>query len=227
MLMTRVFLTIAAFFCLASCAREQFPQFARSNSWHLQGNEVMNRANGMKIDFGGGNTFPLSNMSDGDYDLHFVCGESDFKSYPPVCSRYIIDVMRNIPLKTDSVELILADRFMVLSLNADNRWRPDYTRLPDGSWLAVEANPVTSVIQPHDELWRNVVFSNGKKRIVVVDRMVYGGHHYAIVYVMQSEKKGLPFANVIHYDVTNRQNIQMVGSYMDWLLGISEKAIAR
>ena len=225
-LMMKRYLYIGVLLCvMVSCGTHKMPPFATSGAWQLEGNEVVNTLSDMRIDFGGGNRFPLTNASNGDYDLHFITSDADFASYDPACVKNVKDVMKAIPFKVDSVELILADQFMVLSTSMFNQCVPDYARRADGAWLVVEANPVTSEVQPHDELWRNLVFNNGKRRITVIDRIIKNGHHYAIVYVMQSEKKGVSCATAFKYDILNRQNVEAVGTYLEYLLHISEAAL--
>lgn len=223
--MKRLLIICLSVLFLASCSTYDLPPFASEGRWELQGNAVVNRTDNMMIDFGGGNVFPMSNASDASYDLHFVVNREQFNSYDPAVAEYLKDVLKAIPLRIDSVELILADQYMVLSTSLFNYWKPDYIRRADGSQHVVEANPVTSEIQPHDELWRNLLFDSKKRQIVVVDRLIKNGKHYAIVYIMQSEKKGIPFATPFHYNILDRHNIQPVGGHLEHLLGISINAL--
>ena len=102
---------------------------------------------------------------------------------------------------------------------------PDYVRRADGSILTVQALPIASIVQPHDELWRNLIISKSKHQIIVVDRLIKNGRHYVIVYVMQSECKSSPYSRNIQYDITNPCNIQSVGTYLESLMEISIKAL--
>ncbi|MBR5101637.1 MAG: hypothetical protein IK092_00755 [Muribaculaceae bacterium] len=210
---------------LAGCSTYTMPPFASTSDWQRQSNEVFSPMADMRIDFAGGNRFPLANLSDGDYDLHFITTQADFDNYNTECAKYIKDVVKSIPFTIDSIQLIFADQYLVMSSSMFNQCKPDYVRRADGSWMVVEANPVKSDVQPHNELWRNLIFSNSKHRIVVVDRIIKNGKHYAIAYVLQSEKKGVPCATGFQYDILNRQNIQSIGTYLEYLLGISVDAM--
>jgi hypothetical protein len=95
----------------------------------------------------------------------------------------------------------------------------------DGAVLTVQANPVESLVQPHDELWRNLIFNKRQHQITVVDRLVKNGKHYAIVYVLQSECKSSPFTRNIQYDINNPRNIQSVGTQLEALMDISVNAL--
>lgn len=179
----------------------------------------------MAVNFGGKGTSLLSNASNGEYDVHFITNQSDWNRYDPICAKYMKGVLKSIPLKIDSIEVILADQYMILTTDVNNRWKPDMVRRADGVKVAAQANPVESLVQPHDELWRNIVFNDKMQQVIVVDRLIKNGRHYAIVYVLQSEKKGLPWAITFQYDVLDRHNAQFTGSYLDRLLDISIDAL--
>ena len=57
---------------LASCAQHAMPPFAATPHWTLNGNVATSAVHGMAIDFSGGNTFPITNASDGEYELNFI-----------------------------------------------------------------------------------------------------------------------------------------------------------
>lgn len=222
--MKHLFIIAIAAFCLAGCARYQMPSFG-SDSWRLQGNSVINDNVGMKVDFGGKSTFPIANASNGSYDLNFIVDKDGFDRYNPACVSYIKDVLNKIPLTINTVDVILADQYMILTFSGGERWIPDYVRDADGTVFVTEANPISSGVQPSDELWRNLLFDAKKRQIVVVDRLIKGGKRYAIVYVLQSEKKGVPFSITTQYNLFNIHNIEMVGTYLDSLLQISIDAL--
>lgn len=58
-----------------------------------------------------------------------------------------------------------------------------------------------------------------------MDRLIKDGKHRALVYVLQSAKKGLPLANTFHYDLFNRRNVQCLGDHLNYLMGISSNAL--
>ena len=207
--------------CLASCTRYTLPSFGTFGQWRLLENGVTN--GDMTVNFAGDGI--LANASDGNYDLHFITSQAEFDAYEPRCAKYLTDVIRHIPLNVDSIAVILADEFLILSPAVNNAWEPDYIRRADGAVLTVQANPVESLVQPHDELWRNLIFNKRQHQITVVDRLVKNGKHYAIVYVLQSECKSSPFTRNIQYDINNPRNIQSVGTQLEALMDISVNAL--
>ena len=197
------------------------PPFRTVNNWRLHDNAVINDREGIRVDFGGGDPAPVTNASNGDYDLNFIVSQSDFDHYP--CATYIKDVLKSLPLRIDSIDVILADQYLILTIDERKSFLPDIIRRADKSRVVEQAMPVESLTQPQDEIWRNVIYNDKKRQILVVDRLIKGGKHMALVYVLQSAKKGLPIANTFHYDILDRRNVQLVGTYMDYLMDISEK----
>ncbi len=207
--------------CLASCGRYQLPSFGSSSDWELIDNMVIN--SDMAVNFGGNDI--LANASNGDYDLHFITSKEGFNAYDPKCAKYLADVVKQIPLKIDSIEVILADQYLILSTNANSAWEPDYVRRADGAILTVQANPVQSLVQPQDELWRNLIINKSKHQIIVVDRLIKNNRHYAIAYVLQSESKSSPLSRNIQYDITSARNIQSTGTMLEALISKSVDAM--
>ncbi len=175
----------------------------------------------MAINFGGESTFPIANMSNGEYDLNFITTDEQFQAYAPYCKDYIASAISKIPVTIDSLEFVLADRFVVFMPNVLSRWLPDYVCQSDGAEFVVEANPRATSVQPHDEIWRNFIFDDKRHRILVVDRLVKNGKHLGIIYIIQGEDRHVPFSANFHYDVTARRNIQPVGEHMRALLNIT------
>lgn len=207
--------------CLASCARQGLPLFSASGDWRQQGNMVENRD--LKVKFGGDGI--LANAGNGNYDLNFITCEAEFNAYEPKLAKYLADVVKQIPLKVDSIDVIFADEFLILTTSGVNRWEPDYVRRSDGVVMTVQANPVKNLVQPADELWRNLIINKSKRQILVVDRLVKNNRHYAIVYVLQSESKSSPFSTSYQYDITNTRNMQTVGTQLDVLMKTSADAL--
>lgn len=147
--------------CLASCARYQMPPFRNVNTWRLHDNAAINDREGIRVDFGGGNPAPITNASNGDYDLNFIVSQSDFNHYS--CAAYIKDVLKALPLRIDSIEVILADQYLILTTDATKSFLPDIIRRADKSRVVEQAMPVESLTQPQDEIWRNIVY-NDKQR---------------------------------------------------------------
>lgn len=211
-------------YMLASCSSYKLPPFASSPQWSLEGNVASSEVCGMAINFGGETVFPISNASDGDYDLNFITSASQFAVYDSFCREYITSALKRIPVGIDSIEFVLADRYIVLSPAIADSWMPDFIRRGDGAEIVVEANPISSTVQPHDEIWRNFLFDDHLRRVIIVDRLVKNGRHHAIVYILQSENKRVPFTTAIHFDITSRRNIQFAGEMMRALFDISIKA---
>lgn len=207
--------------CLAGCSSYQMPPFSTSGDWSLQGGTVSNKDVSVRF----GENGSLANAFDGAYDLNFVTSQQKFNTYDAKCSKYLADVVRQIPLEIDSVDVILADQFLILTTNAAEGWEPDYVRQADGMVYTVQANPMRSLIQPHDELWRNLIVNKRRHQIIVVDRLIKNQKHYALVYVLQSERKGSPTTRCVQYDITNPRNIQSVGTLIDGMMAISVNAL--
>lgn len=206
--------------CLAGCARHSMPPFSISGDWSLQNGTVHNED--ITLDFAENGS--LANAFNGEYELNFVTSQLKFNAYDSKCSEYLCDVVKQIPLEIDSINVILADQFLILTIDAANEWEPDYVRQADGMVMTVQANPVNTLIQPHDELWRNLIINKSKHQIIVVDRLIKNDKHYALVYVLQSDSKGSPFTRCIQYDITNPRNIQSVGTLIDGIMNISVNA---
>lgn len=209
---------------LAGCSSGTVPPFASSSQWSLDGNVVSSVRRGMTINFGGTNPFPMTNLSNGEYALNFIVNDTQFQAYDSNCKKFIASAIDKLPLKVDSLELVLADQYVVFVPVASTKWMPDFVRQADGSELVVEAQPRRYAKQPEDEIWRNVITDNKHHRILVVDRIVKNGTPLGIMYIIQGDNKKLPFSNTFHYDVTSPRNIQPVGEHMRFLLDITQAA---
>ena len=213
--------------CLAGCASHSLPPFGTGTDWQLHGNTVVNDRYGLTVNFGGDSPMPLSNAFDGLYDLHFITTQAEFERYDPACARYMSDIVKSLPLSIDSINVALAEQFLIVTPSVVNHWKPDLIRRTDGTQFVAKTIPRDSNVQPHDELWRNLVFNDRKGQLIVVDRLIKDGHHYAIVYVLQSTNKHLPMAITYNYDVLDRHNTQHIGAALDHLIDISVAAWGR
>lgn len=209
---------------MVSCNSYKTPQFGCNTHWTLEGNHAYSATNGIDIDFGNGSAFPIANSGNGEYDLTFITDAKKFSLYDRACQDYMTSMLKQIPIVIDSIDFFLADRYAVVHYNALTRLKPDMVIQSDSATLVWQANPRESIVQPHDELWRNFVIDKKQSRIAVVDRMVKNGQHLAIIYIMQNARKKLPFAGTMHYDIFDIHNTQATGTAMEWLLGISMKA---
>ena len=210
------------YFCLlavvlAGCATQyQMPPFGTSGQWRMEGNAVVNEGTMLKLDFGSNDdAHPITNASNRNHELHFITSQAEFEQYDPACVKMVKEVLKSIPLQIDTVDVIVADEFMVLTTNITSQWRPDLYCEQDGKVLVEQAWPVTSLVQPHDQVWRNIIFNKKAHRIVTVDRMIKRGRHYAIVQIFQSNSKNAPWVNWGMMDVTSTSNIQHVGLTLD------------
>jgi len=202
---------------LVGCTSYRLPSFGTSNDWKLQGGTLSNKE--LSADFGGNAL--LTNAGNGEYELNFITSQAQFNAYDIKISKYITDAIKQIPLKIDSIDVVLADQFLILTINPINSWEPDYVRRPDGSLLTVQANPLASFVQPHYELWRNLIIRQNKHQIIVVDRLIKNGTHYALVYILQSDSRTSPYSRVFQFDITNPRNLQSTGTIIDGLMQIS------
>ena len=209
---------------LAGCSSANIPPFASSSQWQLNGNVVSSAHRAMAINFGGTDPFPITNLSNGEYALNFIVNDAQFQAYDSNCKTFIASAINKIPLDIDSVELVLADQYVVFLPASSIEWVPDFVRQADGSELVVEAQPLNDAKQPEDEIWRNVIADNKQHRILVVDRLVKNGTPLGIIYIIQGDNKKLPFSSTFHYDVTAPRNIQPVGEHMRFLLDITQAA---
>ncbi len=219
-----VLLPLIAALLMTGCSSYSMAPFASGSNWSRNGNTVSGGNPVMSINFGGDNIAPLSNLIDGDCDLHFIDSDVAFAQYGPVCRKFVTDVLKDVPLRFDTVQFILADKFVLLTPAVANGWLPDMVLQTDGVTYVAEANPVAGTVQSRDQLWRNVITDKRSKRVTVVDRFFKDGRQWAIVYVLQSQTQRLPFATAAHFDVADPRNVQAVGTWLESLMGVSHEA---
>lgn len=185
------------------------PPFSKAGEWRLQDNALINEKSKLKLDYSHNDTFTNADSE----SLNLITSEAAFGQYEPAKAKYMKDALKSIPLKTDSIEVILTDDIIVLTPSIQAQWRPDYIVQADGSIWVEQAWPVSSLVQPHDQLWRNLIINKKKKQIITVDRFVKQGRHFAVVQIYQSEHRKAPWANGT-MDYTDSRNIQHVGSML-------------
>ena len=154
------------------------------------------------------------NASDKGEELHFIDNQTLFDQYDPACADYIKDVLKSIPLKFEAIDVVFGDEFIILTPSVNNEWRPDYYRRADGMEYVEQAWPVESLVQPHDQFWRNFILDKKLHRLITVDRFVKQGRHFALVQIFQTENKKAPWSNCNH-DWTDSRNVQYVGNSLD------------
>ena len=212
--MIRFFYLLLLIFCLAGCSTYQMPPFSHAGVWRMEGNSVINEKAKLKLDCSHQVGLPNFNASDKSENLHFIDSQAAFEQYEPACADYIKDVLKSIPLKFDAIDVIFGDEFIILTPSVGSEWRPDYYRRADGAVFVEQAWPLESLVQPHDQLWRNVIVNEKKHRLITVDRFVKNGQHFAIAQIFQAETKKVPLVNCMA-DYTNKRNIQQVGTSLD------------
>ena len=212
--MKRIIFTCLLVCCLAGCSTYQMPPFSHAGQWRLEGNSLVNEKTKFKLDCSHDASKPNVNAGDKSEELHFIDSQALFDQYDPACVDYIKDVLKSIPLKFDAIDLIMGDEFLILTPSVDSEWRPDLYHRSDGVEYVEQAWPVESLIQPHNQIWRNVIVDKKKQRLVTVDRFVLWGKHFAVVQIFQAENKNAPWANCLA-DFTNDRNIQSVGLVLD------------
>ena len=211
-LMKQILLLLVAVMCLAGCSRYQMPPFSKAGEWKYQDYALINEKAKLKLDCSY-SFFPNNPTNADDESLNLITSEAAFGQYDPACATYLKDALKSIPLKIDSIEVILTDDIIVLTPSIQSEWRPDYFVQSDGSIWVEQAWPVTSLVQPHDQLWRNLIINKKKKQIITVDRFVKQGRHFAVVQIYQSELKKAPWANGT-MDFTDSRNIQHMGAVL-------------
>ena len=87
--------------CLAGCASYTLPPFGTSGDWSLQNSTVHHKD--ITMDFA--EIGSLANAFNGEYDLTFVTSQSKFNAYDAKCSRYLSEVVKQIPLEIDSINV--------------------------------------------------------------------------------------------------------------------------
>lgn len=135
----------------------------------------------------------LSPNYTGGYTLNFI-NQSNFNN------RYaaydlIKASINQLPFKDKRVEFVSADKFIILRLNNENQeWAPNYSLNINGDCVGELADEWNSKRKLQiGDFWRNLIISPSKKRVLCVDRLMLKGNFYAIVYIIQADKKKLPF----------------------------------
>lgn len=212
--MKRIILGCLVVMCMSGCARYQMPPFSSAGEWTVQDNALINESAKLRLDCSSFlPVMPLQN--EGKEESHFITSQAAFEHYDPARARFVKEVLKAIPMKIDSIEAIIDDDLIVLTPNKWSEWRPDYYCSPDGTTWVEQAWPVSSPVQPHDQMWRNLIINEKKHQILTVDRFVKQGRHFAIVQIYQSKTKKNPLLDGSMVDYTDRRNIQHVGSVLN------------
>lgn len=69
--------------------------------------------------------------------------------------------------------------------------------------------------QKEDMVWRNVVVSKKRQRVICIDRYLREGRTEGFVYAFQTESKKYPTYGTYHWDVSDSRHIEMMGTMLD------------
>lgn len=214
---------ILAVLLFTGCANSNF-RFIDSSELSINENpfEVINSKTNVK--------YPLRkdllspNYTSG-YELNFI-NQSNFNNQYAAYDL-IKSSINQLPFKDKRVEFVSADKFIVLRLDNENHeWMPNYSLNIKGDCVVESADEWNSYRKlQSDDFWRNLIISPSKKRVLCVDRVMLKGNFYAIVYVMQADKKGYPFSTLYHWDVTQPEMLPNIWITLEGFADMTKKII--
>lgn len=160
----------------------------------------------------------------GGYDLNFITRDNFNEHY--VAHRLIIDCIKQLPFKNKTVEFVYADKLIVLALDNDYRsWMPHYAFEGDGANYVMSKNEWRNPSLSTNSIWRNLIISTVKKRILCVDRINLKGRCYAIVYVIQADHQRYPFPTFYHWNITQPELLPNMGNVIAGFSLITRKIV--
>ena len=142
--------------------------------------------------------------------------------------RFETSIRKELPFRVDSLHLI--DGTDVTTFGFANQeyvsTPPDAIISPDGTYHVYK----TFVLEPpmrqkEDMIWRNVIVSKKNRRVICVDRYLRESKTQGYVYVMQSESEKFPHYGKYHWDVSDLHNLEMVGTNLAHLRGLTMKRV--
>ena len=140
--------------------------------------------------------------------------------------RFERSVLKGFPFSVDSISWLTSGDFPTFKFaNAEyTDVSPDAEIHPNGDyWVCNMFDAEQSLHQSEENIWRNVLVSRRKQRVVCIDRYLRGGRTVGYCYVLQSERKEYPTYGTLHWDVSDSRNIEMVGEMLDDLKGLALK----
>ena len=141
--------------------------------------------------------------------------------------RLETSVRKEVPFRMDSLRLI--DEMDAATFKFANQeyvsMQPDAIISPDGALTGKTLNLEPPKRQTEDQIWRNVVVSKKNRRIICIDRYLKEGRTQGFVYVLQSESEKYPTYGRYHWDVSDIHNMEMVGTTLQSLRGLTLKRI--
>lgn len=169
---------------------------------------------------------PFPTFTGDTMDLHFFVTDKNAQTYP--FDKYMREKLKSVPLEIDTVCFILANQYVVVKLggqrkklepdmeNVKNMITGDYSRYVKTSY----SMPNTNMLPSKGEYWRNYIKLKRQKCVLCVDRMVLKNVPYAIIYIVQTEGRDMPFCS--KYDVTDFGSIQVLSDVLDYYNGLSD-----
>jgi hypothetical protein len=175
------------------------------------------------------NKKPFPNFTSDTLDSHYFVDAKNWDTYK--YKKYMADVIRAVPFKIDSLCFILANNIMEVKLGwQKKKWTPDieaWKNIDNDKYIKMGktfySRPTTSYFPERGVYWRNLLKSNRKKRILAVDRMCLKGTNYAIIYILQTEKKHLGYC--FFFDITEFGCIQHIASVLNNYNEITEQIV--
>lgn len=209
---------------LMSCSSQRFA-FSDSSQWYYNKKiaTVENKVDGTHYQFFQAGMEPV-NITEQTYVPNFITGNNFNKKYKGY--RLLHDCLSDIPVKIETVDFILADRYVLATLSSEEKqWVSDYTiDLNKGSLMLMENNDKNNTSYG-DFMKRNIIRNDRDKRVVCVDRFMLGGKPKALIYYCQSELKKYPFAPLNHWTTTRFENLQVLAEILDFYKSLSENII--
>ena len=140
--------------------------------------------------------------------------------------RFESSVMKEFPFRVDSVSWLSTGDLPTFKF-ANTGYvalAPDAEIRPDGDyWVANTFDAEPPVHQADDNIWRNIVVSRKKQRVMCIDRYLQQVRTVGYCYVLQSERKEYPRYGTLHWDVSDPRNVEMVGVMLDDLRELALK----
>ena len=143
-----------------------------------------------------------------------------------VKQRLAKSVVKDLPFRVDSIYWVEGGDIPTLKfINVGCiNYPPDAEIRYDDSYVGNVFYTKPPTRQYEGDIWRNVVVSRKKQRVVCIDRYLRNGHTEGYCYVLQSERKDYHFYGVFFWDVSDPRNIEMTGTI---LKDLRETAIRR
>ena len=130
--------------------------------------------------------------------------------------RLLRSIGKELPFRVDSLQRIGESTFGFSSTQYISM-PPDYT-IDDKGELIVYRTTIleTATEQADNQIWRNLVVSKRRHRVLCIDRLRRPTGTEGRLYVMQMESPRYPtLAGAYHWDVSDARHLQAVGNVLD------------